>query len=226
MKVIKNIRLTLKEDEATGYLLKLMDGKYNSGFDKIIADRRKSCINSIDPKVIYDFFNISRIRGDKVHLKPGYMLNGKNIAKILKGSDTSIVFISTLGKGIDEIIEQETRKGDMVSVLAITSIAYGLLRSLSDFVEQVIRKDILKSSKDFGITCAYSPGQTGWHIEEQEKIFKMVDGSIIGVLLNKAYLMTPLKSISGIYGSGPVDMIDKTRVSCDLCSRKDCISRR
>jgi len=57
-------------------------------------------------------------------------------------------------------------------------------------------------------------------------MFSMVDGNKIGVELNKSYLMVPFKSISGIYGFGPNDSIDKTRVVCDLCPRENCISRR
>jgi hypothetical protein len=38
--------------------------------------------------------------------------------------------------------------------------------------------------------------------------------------------MVPFKSSSGVYGFGPIDKIDKTRVACDICPRKDCIGRR
>ena len=80
--------------------------------------------------------------------------------------------------------------------------------------------------KGYGATCTYSPGQYKWTIEEQKEIFGMVDGSKIGVHLNDSCLMVPFMSVSGVYGFGPEDKINKTRVACDLCPSEDCIGRR
>jgi hypothetical protein len=100
-----------------------------------------------------------------------------------------------------------------------------MLGVLGEFVGEKIKKQGLEE-QNWSSTCTYSPGQYKWTIEEQKKIFEMVDGNRIGVELNKSYLMIPFKSVSGVYGFGPEDRIDKTRVACDLCPRKNCIGRR
>jgi cobalamin-dependent methionine synthase I len=100
-----------------------------------------------------------------------------------------------------------------------------MLGVAGEFVGNSIKTESLMV-KGYGATCTYSPGQYKWTIEEQKEIFEMVDGSKIGVRLNESYLMVPFKSVSGVYGFGPEEKINKTRVACDLCPRQDCIGRR
>ncbi len=100
------------------------------------------------------------------------------------------------------------------------TITTSLLGILGEFVGEKIKREGIKH-ESWGSTCAYSPGQYKWTIEEQKKIFEMLDGKRIGVQLNESYLMVPFKSVSGVYGFGPEDKIDKTRVACDLCPRKN-----
>ena len=91
-----------------------------------------------------------------------------------------------------------------------------LLAVLGSHVAEIIKKDGIRK-EGWGSTCNYSPGQYKWTIEEQSEIFSMIDGGKIGVRLNENYLMIPFKSSSGVYGFGPADEIDKTRVACDIC---------
>ncbi|GAH10985.1 unnamed protein product, partial [marine sediment metagenome] len=150
---------------------------------------------------------------------------GSNVSKILKGSEISIIFIFSLGNKIDEIIKEENKSGDTLATIVIDAITTSMLGMLGEYVGDMIKKEGIKC-ENWDSTCTYSPGQFKWTIEEQKEIFKMIDGGRIGVKLNKSMLMIPFKSISGVYGFGPEDKIDKTKVSCDLCPRENCIGRR
>ena len=105
---------------------------------------------------------------------------------------------------------------------AITTSILGLL---GDYMGRLIRDEGVQQD-GWASTCSYSPGQYKWTIEEQRVIFSMIDSSKIGVKLNESCLMVPFKSISSVYGFGPEDKIDKTRVACELCPRQNCIGRR
>jgi hypothetical protein len=52
-------------------------------------------------------------------------------------------------------------------------------------------------------TFLYSPGYCGWHISAQEPLFAVLRPQAIGMTLNASFLMSPLKSISGVLVSGP-----------------------
>jgi len=225
MMILENIKLDIPLDIGRDFLEKIMGAALNAPMESLLKEKKSLCIENIAPKAIYDRFEIDRVDGDRVHFKSGNLFTGPHISKILKGSKIAILYIFTLGSRVDRIINEENRTGDTLATIIMDTITTSLLDTLGDFVGERIKSHGIER-QDWGSTCAYSPGQYKWTIEEQKKIFEMVDGKRIGVQLNQSYLMVPFKSISGVYGFGPEDRIDKTRVACDLCPRENCIGRR
>jgi hypothetical protein len=225
MNILEKIELDIPEDIGQDFLTKLMGGRLNPKFEQLLIEKRGICIRNIFPKAIFQDYEIEKIEGDYVYFKSGNIFNGPNISKILKGSKIAIIFICTLGIATDQLIAATSESGDTLATIIMDSITTGLLGVLGEHISKIIKKEGLKE-KGWASTCQYSPGQYKWTIEEQKEIFQMVNGEKIGVLLNKSYLMVPFKSISGVYGFGPIDKIDKTRVACDLCPRENCIGRR
>ena len=226
MKIIDNINLKIPNDIGKQFLTRLMGGRLNPQFEKLLKEKIGICKENIEPKAIYDTFPIEKVEANSVYFKSGNIFNSPNISKILTGSEIAVIFIFTVGSKIDTIAKEADKNGDTLSTIIMDAITTSMLDPLDEYVRNVIKKDIIKG-KDWDLTCTYSPGQFKWTIKEQKEIFKMVDGNKIGVKLNKSMLMIPFKSISGVYGFGPKDKIDKTRVPCDLCPhRQNCIGRR
>jgi hypothetical protein len=73
----------------------------------------------------------------------------------------------------------------------------------------------------------YSPGYCGWHISGQEKLFASLRPEQIGIRLNASFLMTPLKSISGVLVVGPaaIHRISETYPFCASCQSPVCRER-
>jgi hypothetical protein len=225
MKTLEKIEFEIPENIGQDFLTKLMGGRLNPKFEQLLIEKRGICVKNIFPKAIFQDYEIEKIEGDSVYFKSGNIFNGPNISKILKGSKIAIIFICTLGIATDQIIAATSESGDTLATIIMDSITTSLLGVLGEHISKIIKKEGLKET-GWASTCQYSPGQYRWTIEEQKEIFQMVNGEKIGVLLNKSYLMVPFKSISGVYGFGPEDKIDKTRVACDLCPRENCIGRR
>jgi len=225
MKIFEKIELEIPEDIGQDFLTKLMGGRLNPKFEKLLIEKREICIKNIFPKAIFQDYEIEKIEGDSVYFKSANIFNGSNISKILKGSKIAFIFICTLGIDTDQIIAETSKSGDTLSTIIMDSITTELLFVLGEHVSKIIKKEGLKEI-GWASTCQYSPGQYRWTIEEQKEMFSMVDGNKIGVELNNSCLMIPFKSISGVYGFGPENMIDRTRVACDLCPKENCIGRR
>ena len=67
------------------------------------------------------------------------------------------------------------------------------------------------------------PGQLDWPIEQQRELFSLL-GHVkdsIGVALTESSMMVPRKSISGI-----IFPTEETFVTCQLCQRNKCPSRK
>jgi hypothetical protein len=225
MVILDNISLKIPPDIGRVFLEKIMGAKISSPMEKLLEEKTPVCVENIVPKGIYESFEIEKVEGDMVFFKSGHVFNGPHISKILIGSQSATLYIYTLGSHVDRIIHEENRSGDTLATIIMDAITTNLLEILGEFVSEKIKEEGIKY-ENWGSTCSYSPGQYKWTIEEQKKIFQMVDGKRIGVELNESCLMVPFKSISGVYGFGPEDSIDKTRVACDLCPRENCIGRR
>jgi hypothetical protein len=222
--ILENIELHIPEDIGQDFLTKLMGGRLNPTLEKLLEKKREICIKNITPKAVYQSYEIKKVEDNSVYFKSGNVFNGPNISKILKGSETATVFICTLGILTDQIIREVNDSGDSLSTIVMDAITTSLLVLLGDHLGTIIKKEGV-NKPGWGSTCNYAPGQYRWTIEEQKEIFSMVDGSKIGVVLNKSFLMIPFKSLSGVYGFGPADKIDMTRAACDLCPRENCIGR-
>ena len=225
MTILKDIKLNTSGGIGKDFLKSLMGGRLNPQIERMLEEKKDICIKNTSPKIIYEIFKIDKIKGNSVYFNSGHILNGPNISKILKGSEIATIFIFTLGSEIDDMIKKASSSGDTLATIIMDSITTSMLSILGKKAGELIKEEGIKKD-NWSSTCTYSPGQFKWTIEEQKEIFKMVDGSKIGVKLNKSYLMIPFKSISGVYGFGPEDKIDKTRVACDICPRKNCIGRR
>jgi hypothetical protein len=77
-------------------------------------------------------------------------------------------------------------------------------------------------------TFLYSPGYCGWHISAQAPLFAALRPQAIGMTLNASFLMSPLKSISGVLVSGPAAIhgIAADYPFCACCPSPVCRERR
>jgi len=225
MKVFKDLDIEIPEDIGKNFLTAIMGGHLNKQVEEILYEKTGICIESMCPKLIFDKYGIEKIVGDKVYFNSGNIFTGPNISRILKNSETAIIFVQTLGSRIDELITEESKKGDTLSAIVMDAITTNLLECLGKASSKVIKAEGI-TKENWSSTCSYSPGQFKWTIEEQKEIFSMIHPDKIGVKLNSSFLMEPFKSSSGVYGFGPLELISKIKVACEICPKKDCIGRK
>ena len=78
-----------------------------------------------------------------------------------------------------------------------------------------------------GAVLSYSPGYCGWHISAQQKLFQYLRPGDIDISLNDSYLMTPLKSVSGVLVAGrkEIHYFDNSYPFCQDCKVESCLER-
>ncbi len=76
-------------------------------------------------------------------------------------------------------------------------------------------------SAGLNITNRYSPGDCGWPVTDQHKLFSLFPEKFCGISLSESSLMHPIKSVSGIIGIGKD--VRKTAYACDLCEMETCV---
>jgi hypothetical protein len=168
------------------------------------------------------------------NFQPIYEGMGKNeIETPLKGifprSKKLALMAFTLGTEISQMInrlfeDRDFAQGSMLDAIASQAAEKASREAEEIFSEVFFNKESLKISP---VVLLYSPGYCGWHISGQKGLFDYLQPGEIGIRLNPQFLMTPLKSISGVLvaGESQIHFFENNFPFCGVCSHYSCIQR-
>ena len=179
----------------------------------------------IDPSLYYQNTRIDTTEKGAVLLKGGTKFKSPKLSKTLKDCDEIVCYIATLGDGIEGEIQRLTDKNRLSEAYILDAMASVAADNMVETFHKRMKNKYENQSKQ--VTLCFSPGYCDWPVTEQKKFFNLVDSEPIGVELNDACLMTPRKSISGIFGIYGDDEIGvDPYIPCSDCRKTDCPERR
>ena len=169
----------------------------------------------IKPWATYKVSNIESKLDDAVIID-GIRLTSRVLRKQLDKINRAFPYVISIGNQLEEKIRD---CGDILDQYYLDTVGNVALSTVQKNLECK-----LMSKYAINGLSSMSPGSlSDWPIEEQKPLFSILGDveTAIGVTLTENFLMIPTKSISGIYF--PTDLPFYT---CQLCSRKDCDSRK
>lgn len=145
----------------------------------------------------------------------------QKLAATLIGCKEVVLFGATIGLEIDRYIARYQRTSPVKALLAQ---AYGAERieSLCDTFCDGLDAQV----QPMGLTTTrrYSPGYGDLPLATQTELFRLLDCSRqIGLTLNNSLLMTPTKSVTAIFGIGPIENKKPSEhCKCAECEKVNC----
>lgn len=144
---------------------------------------------------------------------------GRIIASYLDRVSHFCLFVSTAGKEFNQYIHRIKQTGDIVKEFVADSLGTVIAEAcVSQITKELERNSTLSHS------LPYSPGYCGWNISEQSKLFSFFPPAPCDVTLSESFLMSPVKSVSGIIGLGKE--LKPQPYRCELCTNKNCYKRK
>ena len=212
MKILDNIPVSLDTNQV---LNKMNMRKKSDSMERDIQELLEAILPIAKPKVVYmvcyidkkgeDFVDTGQVRFTSRLLRD-------NLDKV----ERIFPYIATCGREADAI---KVPSQEFVKAFYLDQIKEMVLKLAMHYLE-----DHLTTRYELGQISNMEPGSLeSWPIDQQKQLFSLfgnVEG-LIGVKLSERCLMTPLKSVSGIYFPTEVKF-----ESCQLCPRKRCDSRR
>lgn len=174
------------------------------------------------PRGIFALYNVLSWNSHSIALAGGDTFVGP-IGEFLGNSERVAVFISTAGSEVVQLGDDAARRGDMLGSLAFHALGAALAEAMADRLAAGLR---IRLAPGQALTLRYSPGYCGISLQQQRKIFRLVDAARIGVELLPTLIMKPIKSISGLIGLGPEQAITAYGNPCTLCPLTNCAMRR
>ncbi|MCP4311810.1 MAG: methionine synthase [Bacteroidetes bacterium] len=181
------------------------------------------CREIMEPKGAYISMEaIQAADRDEIAIPGVGFRTGKTIVKMVQGAEQYFFFMVTAGSGPEELARSLMSEGQYLEGYIVDLIGSVIAEAATQHVHDHIKE--ICSQSGLIITNRYSPGYCGWNVDEQQKLFGLFPENSCGITLSDSSLMSPIKSVSGMFGAGPnVSFRDYT---CELCSMKDCTFRR
>jgi hypothetical protein len=201
----------------------LKDGQPGNIRDALDASIRKAR-SLASPKYVYGEVRLGGIGDDFIELESGDRFLTKKIPAFIKGSDSLVIFVVTIGDSLEKEASLLTSGKDPLAGYLLDRIGSFAVESLAENLEKRLRKDY--AGKKRSLSSRFSPGYCDWPVEEQFKLSRALDFSKAGVRLTEGCMMAPKKSISAIAAVADEGVFKDFISSCNICERGDCGFRR
>jgi len=141
-------------------------------------------------------------------------------AKRLAGCVSALVGISTIGQAASDMIVRANASGDYVCAIAYDTMANYFVTQYNCIRLRGVRADYIKHG--IYLTKEITPGNN-CDLSLQKEIFRLLPDA--GVKLSDSLMMTPVKSLSYVYGITEVPNNFGVSHDCSECMAKNCIHR-
>ncbi len=224
MKIVDNTMPVISKERVfrlLGQKDKGVSGRLSKKIDKQLAGLEKM----MRPKVLYTTKKIRKIEGSTVTLEGDVKLKSAKISKTFKKCDQITFFLATVGEQVDNIISSSLKEKKLSDAYIYDAIGSAAVEAtVEEFQNRVESK---ANEKNRRTTLRFSPGYCDWKINEQKKVFSVLKNDLIDVDLSESYLMAPRKTVSGVFGIGSSELVDKDETNpCRICGMKTCVARR
>jgi len=171
----------------------------------------------MQPLVAYRAVDIQEVPSGKVILENGAELKGYGISRRLKGLESVISAIATLGPTFEREFLAATNE-DLALGLALDGFGTAAIGALTSAAGKYFTQHL--TAKHSLTTGPLFPGMRGWDLAgAQTALFSLVDASSIGVSLNSSFVMQPSKSVSLVIGIGQKARC--TELPCNECDSSE-----
>lgn len=187
----------------------------NSKNEKRLTDLLDQAVSIAKPKGAYAESFIDEIGNDYVIIDK-VRLNGKLLPVNLKNITRVFPYLATCGTELEEWAAKI--EGIREGFWADTIMMFALGSAIGE-IDRHMEKHL-----NPGARSSMNPGSLEeWPIEEQAGLFRLLadSNSKIGVKLTESFIMSPLKSVSGIFFPS-----EHSYENCQLCRRDKCPGRR
>jgi len=147
------------------------------------------------------------------------------LSKSLKFCEEMVSFVLTLGHRLDREIDKLTKKNRMSEAYILDLMGSVAAESVIEEFQKRMQKQVEAKGND--VSLRFSPGYCDWSIKEQRKLFDLLYENQSIVTINESLIMSPRKSISGVFGIYPKSKASGERYNpCLECNKVNCIARR
>lgn len=142
------------------------------------------------------------------------------VETLAPGARRLALFAATVGEPVCARIRDLFAEGDAALGLLLDAVASEATTALADEIGETLAGEGLA-------VLGYSPGYCGWPVTGQRELFARLRPAEAGIALSESSLMSPVKSVSGVFLSAPPEA-HRFRPGfdfCEACAERTCLER-
>lgn len=203
------------------------DAPITSALGGLIRQARARFLDVADPLGVAEV--ISHEEMAVVYFGEGRNATESPLERVAADAEQLALFVATVGQQLSTDVAQAFVSGDPAYGLVLDAFASEgasqLACRLGADLQQALRArgDITPEA----VVLPYSPGFCGWHVSGQRALFAALNTETIGVSLGRSCMMSPMKSIAGVFAAGPpsIHRFRPDYAFCADCTTRDCLAR-
>ena len=177
----------------------------------------------ITPRAVVRWLAVTRQGADTIDAG-GVTLTIPDVGRLWGPVEWVAAAVCTIGDGLERRVGELWEARELPLAAMLDSVGSGAVESLAEYVNDVFCQEAIPLG--LPVTNRVSPGYGRWDVAQQRRLFDVCPGDAIGVSLNEACFMTPVKSISLIAAAGAGAKVDHYFSQCARCWMPDCAYRR
>jgi len=165
---------------------------------------------TIDAVVHYRQLRISECTDSMLILEGGTVFSCDAFSKYHAASEQVVVFVLTLGKGLDEAAMGFSKQQQLLEQLFLDTAGWVGVEAVNKQFATHIKEQVVEQG--YRLTRRMGPGYTfkkegqdcPWALEDQKPLFALFDDTELSVAMLESCAMLPRMSRTGLYGLVPI----------------------
>lgn len=196
MSKAQKLEINIREKEVLRYLKYDLDRtKADNSIIKLVREQIKEGGSLVTPELKFKIFPILVNDGKKVKL-PGLIIENKNIARLLKNAEQTVVFVTTIGTGLELEINRLFSAGEPTRAVILDAVGSEAVEVLTDAAQV----SITQQAGPYQATPRFSPGYGEWPLKVNKTILELLGAKALGIRVSSQYMLSPQKTVTGIWG--------------------------
>jgi len=188
-------------------------------FDEALALGR----TLIAPRAVVRWLAVTGLGADTIEVG-GVVLTIPDVGRLWGPIEWVAAAVCTIGDGLERRAAELWEARELPLAAMLDSVGSGAVESLAEYVNDLLCQEAIPLG--LPVTNRVSPGYGHWDVSQQKALFAVCPGDAIGVSLNDACFMSPVKSISLLAAAGARAKVDHYFSQCARCWMPACAYRR
>ena len=135
--------------------------------------------------------------GDRVSLSTGEVFASRDLAKYIGDCEEVLIMGATAGDSIMEAIRKDTDSQNLTRGSILDAVASEMTDGALDWMCDYFNRELKRENKTVG-RSRYSAGYGDLKLENQEKMYRMLELEKIEVSITESHMLIPEKSVTAI----------------------------